>query len=154
MPFSRRTTTVIKLLVVALGVILCILAIAKEIQIGGEAMGSTRVSDFSLCAPTESRNGGSATLTPRVISPTSAVYVCGYLSTEIRNPAAKRVCLGFYLTRGGRLIYSRDYCRDTAGFFNVPIESDELFLPGQYSIRLIDVARRNWDEVITFTVQR
>ncbi|HTP08053.1 MAG TPA: hypothetical protein VMP08_07370 [Anaerolineae bacterium] len=62
--------------------------------------------------------------------------------------------MGFYLARDRRLVYSRDYCRDTEGFFNVPLESDELWLPGQYAIRLIDGSRRDWDEVITFTVQQ
>ncbi len=110
---SRRTTLAIKLFIVALAVMVGVVWVYYLIQTGGEGMGSTQVSDFSLCAPTESRNSGSATLMPRVVSPTSVVYVCGYLSTEIRNPAAKRVCLAFYLTRGERLIYSRDYCPDT-----------------------------------------
>jgi hypothetical protein len=121
-------------------------------QFGGD--GTTRVTNFSLCNAANQADGTPTVLESTVVSPTSVVYVCGYLSMEIKNPAARKVCLAFYLTRDGRLIYSRDYCRDTASFFNVPIESDELFSPGQYSIRVIDLTRRNWDEVITFTIQR
>ena len=154
MPFSFRTTTAVKMLAVVLVAACFILVIANEIQIGGEAMGSTHVADFSLCTSAGSHYGKPTTSESLVVSPTSKIYVCGYLSTEIKNPAARNVCLGFYLLKDRRIVHSRDYCRDTAGFFLVPIESNEMFSPGQYSIRVIDVARRNWDEVITFTVQR
>lgn len=149
---SYRPTRTLRILFVGLVVLSCALLIAYLAQFDGD--GTTRVTDFSLCNEANQGDDTPTVLESAMVSPTSVVYVCGNLSMEIRNPAARRVCLAFYLARDGRLIYSRDYCRDTAGFFNVPIESGELFSPGQYAIRVIDLTRRNWDEVITFTVQR
>lgn len=149
---SYRPPRALRILFVGLVVLSCVLLMAYLAQFGGD--GTTRVTDFSLCNAANQVDDTPTVLESVVVSPTSVVYVCGYLSMEIKNPAARNVCLAFYLTRDGRLIYSRDYCRDTAGYFVVPIETDDLFSPGQYSIRVIDGTRRNWDEMITFTVQR
>jgi len=74
---SRRTTIAIEMFIVALAVMAGVVWVYDLIQTGGEGMGTTQVSDFSLCAPTESGTDRSATLTAHVVSPTSVVHVAG-----------------------------------------------------------------------------
>ncbi len=131
-------------------VLFSVFLIQRGIPILGDLMGSTHVTGFTLCRP----DGSSVVaMEPPIITPTRSIDVCGYLHTEIENPAAQNVCLGFYVTRGTRAIHSQQYCRSTPGYFSVTLETIEFFTPATYSVKVIDVSRRNWEKTISFIIK-
>ncbi len=147
---SRYRVVIVGVVIVVSIALACVFLIQREIPIGGDLMGSTDVTGFTLCKPDD---GSFVAIEPSIVTPTTVIYVCGYLQTEIENPAARNVCLGFYVTRGDKSIHSQQYCRAAPGYFSVALESNEFFTPATYSVKVMDVSRRNWEEMISFVIK-
>ncbi len=146
----RHRLIMVGIAIVVFITLISVFLVQRGIPIWGDLMGSTQVTGFSLCRP----DGSSVVaMEPSVITPTRSIFVCGYLHTEIENPAAQNVCLGFYVTRGDRPIHSQQYCRATPGYFSATLENDEFFTPATYSVKVMDVSRRNWEETISFVIK-
>ncbi len=145
----------LKLLLIILAIIGGTIFVIRVVQTGGNLAVNIQVDNLSLCSNEKSGDTVPKLLQSTILSPTSAVYVCGYLKIE-RPAPGPRICLKFDIWKNGNfaLGYPEMYCsQDSSGYFSYAVRSDEFLLPGNYRIMIYSRSTPTWSESINFEIR-